>query len=83
MTAAVDPFWVGDEELQQTEFCWADLDRFILDRQSVGLEIHPQASGFQDLKHLFILAAAKDRAHPGQQFAGREWLGDVIVGPAV
>ncbi|MNN01433.1 hypothetical protein D3C81_1140500 [compost metagenome] len=71
---------MGHEELQQAVLGRAHLGGLAIDGDAVADRVEQQAAHFDRRLAVAWAGAAQHGLEPGYQFAGREWLGDVVVG---
>ena len=74
---------MGDKELQQTEFRGRQLYRAVIGQHTVGLGVEFDGADLDDVLVTYLTATPYHRPYPRQQFAGREGLGDEIVGAGI
>src|SRR5438270_1275801 len=80
-TIAAESFpGMTEKVLQQIEFLGGKIKRLTAARYLATTQIHFDIpKGVTVLLFRNNVGAAKDSLHPGQQFANRKWLGDVVV----
>lgn len=80
LSAGMHPFRVGHQEMQQAELGRAEVHRIAVGGEAVGGRVEAQAADLDGVLGGLRGAAAQHGLDAGHQLAGREGLGDVVVG---